>query len=96
MHVPKEIKIYQVFVSTILPKKCVSGAIVMDFYRIFFVLCCGVLLFVCHCSLFISFLLFFTNVFPSAGISMTLEQWEAFCNAVPAIEDAIKKLEDSD
>lgn len=34
---------------------------------------------------------------PSAkGISMTLEQWEAFCNAVPAIEDAIKKLEDSD
>ncbi|XP_066309518.1 RNA polymerase II transcriptional coactivator KELP-like [Miscanthus floridulus] len=34
---------------------------------------------------------------PSAkGISLTMEQWEAFCNAVPAIEDAIKKLEDSD
>lgn len=34
---------------------------------------------------------------PSAkGVSMTMEQWEAFCNAVPAIEDAIKKLEDSD
>ncbi|EES01343.2 hypothetical protein BDA96_03G294200 [Sorghum bicolor] len=34
---------------------------------------------------------------PSAkGISMTMEQWEAFCNAVPAIEDAIKKFEDSD
>ncbi|AQK97723.1 RNA polymerase II transcriptional coactivator KELP [Zea mays] len=32
----------------------------------------------------------------SSCISMTLEQWEAFCNAVPAIEDAIKKLEDSD
>ncbi|ONM38878.1 RNA polymerase II transcriptional coactivator KELP [Zea mays] len=30
------------------------------------------------------------------GISMTMEQWEAFCNAAPAIEDAIKKLEDSD
>jgi hypothetical protein len=27
---------------------------------------------------------------------MTMEQWEAFCNAVPAIEDAIKKFEDSD
>jgi len=28
---------------------------------------------------------------------MTVEQWEAFRNAVPAIEDAIKKLgEDSD
>ncbi|KAG2591108.1 RNA polymerase II transcriptional coactivator KELP-like [Panicum virgatum] len=32
----------------------------------------------------------------SKGISMTVEQWEAFRNAVPAIEDAIKKLEDSD
>ncbi|XP_062218931.1 RNA polymerase II transcriptional coactivator KELP [Phragmites australis] len=28
----------------------------------------------------------------SKGISMTVEQWEAFRNAVPAIEDAIKKV----
>ncbi|KAK3165212.1 hypothetical protein QOZ80_1AG0030330 [Eleusine coracana subsp. coracana] len=32
---------------------------------------------------------------PSAkGISLTVEQWEAFRNAVPAIEDAIKKIEE--
>ncbi|KAJ1689367.1 hypothetical protein LUZ63_013522 [Rhynchospora breviuscula] len=28
----------------------------------------------------------------SKGISLTVEQWEAFRNAVPAIEDAIKQL----
>lgn len=39
---------------------------------------------------------FLTNILQNAGISMTVEQWEAFRNAVPAIEDAIKKLEDSD
>jgi len=38
----------------------------------------------------------FANILHYAGISMTVEQWEAFRNAVPAIEDAIKKLEDSD
>ncbi|WOL03029.1 RNA polymerase II transcriptional coactivator KELP [Canna indica] len=32
----------------------------------------------------------------SKGISLTVEQWEAFRNAVPAIVSAIKKLEDSD
>ncbi|THU68527.1 hypothetical protein C4D60_Mb08t04820 [Musa balbisiana] len=32
----------------------------------------------------------------SKGISLTVEQWEAFRNAVPAIEAAIKKLEGSD
>ncbi|TVU03290.1 hypothetical protein EJB05_51183 [Eragrostis curvula] len=32
---------------------------------------------------------------PSAkGISLTVEQWEAFRNVVPAIEDAIKKIEE--
>ncbi|KAL6614655.1 hypothetical protein ACP70R_036925 [Stipagrostis hirtigluma subsp. patula] len=31
----------------------------------------------------------------SKGISLTVEQWEAFRNAVPAIEDAIKKLGES-
>lgn len=30
----------------------------------------------------------------SKGISLTPEQWEAFCKAVPKIEDAIKQLED--
>uniref|UniRef100_A0A0A9DIG9 KELP n=1 Tax=Arundo donax TaxID=35708 RepID=A0A0A9DIG9_ARUDO len=29
------------------------------------------------------------------GISLTVEQWEAFRNAVPAVEDAIKKLGES-
>ncbi|CAM0882316.1 unnamed protein product [Alopecurus aequalis] len=32
----------------------------------------------------------------SKGISMTVEQWEAFCKSVPAIEDAIKNLGESD
>ncbi|KAM0911245.1 hypothetical protein ACQ4PT_013622 [Festuca glaucescens] len=32
----------------------------------------------------------------SKGISMTVEQWEAFHNSVPAIEDAIKNLGGSD
>ncbi|KAJ8467056.1 hypothetical protein OPV22_029608 [Ensete ventricosum] len=32
----------------------------------------------------------------SKGISLTVEQWEAFRDAVPAIEAAIKKLEGSD
>jgi hypothetical protein len=32
----------------------------------------------------------------NAGISMTVEQWEAFHNSVPAIEDAIKDLGGSD
>ncbi|XP_047059208.1 RNA polymerase II transcriptional coactivator KELP-like [Lolium rigidum] len=32
----------------------------------------------------------------SKGISMTVEQWEAFHNSVPAIEDAIKDLGGSD
>ncbi|XP_072966823.1 RNA polymerase II transcriptional coactivator KELP-like [Typha angustifolia] len=32
----------------------------------------------------------------SKGISLTVDQWEAFRDAVPAIEDAIKKLEGSD
>ncbi|KAL6839834.1 hypothetical protein ACP4OV_029644 [Aristida adscensionis] len=32
----------------------------------------------------------------SKGISLTPEQWEAFRNAVPAVEDAIKKLGESD
>ncbi|KAL6839835.1 hypothetical protein ACP4OV_029645 [Aristida adscensionis] len=31
----------------------------------------------------------------SKGISLTVEQWEAFRNSVPAIEDAIKKLGES-
>jgi hypothetical protein len=30
----------------------------------------------------------------NAGISMTVEQWEAFRNSLPAIEDAIKNLEE--
>lgn len=68
-----------------------TGANVLDFCDLF-VLCCGVLFFVCHCW----YHFFSTNIYPSAGISMTMEQWEAFCNAVPAIEAAIKKLEDSD
>ena len=42
------------------------------------------------------FMSLFANILHYAGISMTVEQWEAFRNAVPAIEDAIKKLEDSD
>uniref|UniRef100_A0ACD5VQ33 Uncharacterized protein n=1 Tax=Avena sativa TaxID=4498 RepID=A0ACD5VQ33_AVESA len=32
----------------------------------------------------------------SKGISMTVEQWEAFRNSVPAIEDALKNLRESD
>ncbi|KAL6614654.1 hypothetical protein ACP70R_036924 [Stipagrostis hirtigluma subsp. patula] len=32
----------------------------------------------------------------SKGISLTAEQWEAFRDAVPAVEDAIKKLGESD
>lgn len=32
----------------------------------------------------------------SKGISMTVEQWETFSKSVPAIEDAIKTLEESD
>lgn len=32
---------------------------------------------------------------PAKGISLTVEQWEAFRDSVPAIEDAIKKLGES-
>lgn len=32
----------------------------------------------------------------SKGISLTVDQWEAFQKAVPAIEEAIKKMEESD
>ncbi|OAY66936.1 RNA polymerase II transcriptional coactivator KELP [Ananas comosus] len=32
----------------------------------------------------------------SKGISLTVDQWEAFRKAIPAIQDAIKRLEGSD
>lgn len=31
-----------------------------------------------------------------SGISLTVDQWEAFRKAVPAIEDAIMKMQESD
>ena len=69
-----------------------------NLYCFFLVLCCGV--FSCfipwHSVSLTVFMSLFANILHYAGISMTVEQWEAFRNAVPAIEDAIKKLEDSD
>jgi hypothetical protein len=92
MHVSRGIKTYQLFVNISLPKlMCLLVPMFwISVISLFYVVVC------CFSCVIVGTIFFSTNIYPSAGISMTMEQWEAFCNAAPAIEDAIKKLEDSD